>query len=92
MNPSFISLIGIMFGVLGANFIFFLNKSKYLGLTGSSIVGVFSSVLFIKIISHLVHLESNPSILLITLIFLGAFVVGFIFSFLTKKMLLKLKI
>jgi len=49
MNPSFISLIGIIFGILGANSILFWNKDKSLGITGNSIVGVYSSVLYIKI-------------------------------------------
>lgn len=92
MNPGFISLIGIMFGILGANSIFFLNKEKSLGLTGNSIVGVFSSVLFIKIIGHFFHLKSSSNILLVTIIFIGSFIVGLTFSYLTKKVLLKLKI
>jgi len=91
MNPSFISLIGILFGILGANSILFWNKKKSLGLIGNSIVGVYSSVLYIKFIGRIFNLKTNSDYLMIIIIFVGSFFVGLIFVYLTKKVLLKLK-
>lgn len=92
INPSFVSLIGIIFGFLGANSIILWNKNKSLGLTGNSIVGVFSSVLFIKIVGRLFHLELGANILVMVSILIGSFIVGLSFVLLTKKVLLKYNI
>ncbi len=93
MNPSFISLIGILFGILGANSILFWNKKKSIGLIGNSIVGVYSSVLYIKIVGRIFNLKtnSNSDYLMIIIIFVGSFIVSLIFVYLTKKVLLNLK-
>lgn len=92
MNPSFISLIGILFGILGANSIFLWSKNKSLGLAGNSIVGVFSSVLYIKIIGRIFHLKNNSNFLLVILIFIGSFIIGLSFVFFTKKVLIKFNV
>lgn len=48
MIASFISLISILFGIIGAIGVGWLYKEKSSGITGDTIIGVFSSVLFIK--------------------------------------------
>ena len=92
INPSFISLIGILFGILGGNSIYYWSKITSLGLTGNSIVGVFSSVLYIKTIGRVFHLGSHSSFLIIGSIFIGSYIVGLVFVVLTKKVLSKFDI
>ncbi|MDG4950957.1 hypothetical protein NLM59_08470 [Weeksellaceae bacterium KMM 9724] len=48
MIASFISLAGILMGILGSNFTGLILKKYSLGLTGNTILGVFGSILFIK--------------------------------------------
>ncbi|MDG4946420.1 hypothetical protein NMK71_08340 [Weeksellaceae bacterium KMM 9713] len=48
MIASFISLAGILMGILGSNFTGLAVKKYSLGLTGNTILGVFGSILFIK--------------------------------------------
>ncbi len=87
INSGFVSLISILFGILGANSISLWSKNNSLGLTGNSIVGVFSSVLYIKTIKHIFHFKNNSIFLL--LIFIGSFIIGLAFVFFTKKALIK---
>jgi uncharacterized membrane protein YeaQ/YmgE (transglycosylase-associated protein family) len=90
MNPSFISLIGILFGVLGANSIFFINKKRSFGITGNSIIGVFSSVFFIKTLGKLFHLFLDLKLLSLVIFFIGSFIIGYICVLLSKKFLCNL--
>ena len=48
MTETSISLLSILFGILGANGYSYFVSKKPIGLTGASIGGVFGSALFIK--------------------------------------------
>ncbi|MDX1272266.1 hypothetical protein [Bizionia paragorgiae] len=48
MTATLISLISIVFGIIGANSFAALNKKYSFGLIGNTIAGVFGSILFIK--------------------------------------------
>jgi len=48
MNEGFIALLSIFFGIIGANSIVIFRKESSLALKGNTLVGVFSSVFFIK--------------------------------------------
>lgn len=53
MIASFISLAGILMGILGSNFTGICLKRYSMGLTGNTILGVFGGVLFIKSLGRL---------------------------------------
>ena len=48
MTATLISLISIVFGIIGANGIAYIYKSRSFGFIGNTIAGVFGSILFIK--------------------------------------------
>lgn len=48
MTATLISLISIVFGIIGANGITLFYKERSFGFVGNTIAGVFGSVLFIK--------------------------------------------
>ena len=48
MNEGLISLLSILFGIVGANSIIFFRQESSLALKGNTLVGVFASVFFIK--------------------------------------------
>jgi len=48
MTATLISLISIVFGIIGANGIALIYKSRSFGFIGNTIAGVFGSILLIK--------------------------------------------
>ena len=48
MTETFISLISILIGIIGANTIGFISKKYSFGMIGNTIAGVFGSILLIK--------------------------------------------
>ncbi len=53
MLHSLISLLSILFGIVGANVLGKVFKRYSLGFTANSILGVFGSILFIKTLGRL---------------------------------------
>lgn len=53
MTESFLSLLSIVFGIIGSNLIAFIYKKYSFGLIGNTIIGVFGSVFVIKLFSRL---------------------------------------
>lgn len=53
MTETSISLLSILFGILGAVLLGFLSSKHSLGLTGNAIAGVFGSILLLKSIGRL---------------------------------------
>ena len=80
MIASFISLAGILMGILGANFTGICLKRYSIGLTGNTILGVFGGILFIK---SLGRLGFSPKLIMETgtvdyLLLLINFIVSFV--------------
>lgn len=48
MTETSISLLSIVFGIVGANFVGIAFQKHSLGITGNTLTGVFGSVFFIK--------------------------------------------
>ena len=53
MTGTLISLISILFGIIGANFTGLICKKYSFGFLGNTIVGVFGSILVIKLFGRL---------------------------------------
>ncbi len=53
MTETIISLLSIVFGIVGANLTGVISKRHTFGITGNTIAGVFGSVLFIKSVGRL---------------------------------------
>ena len=53
MTGTLISLISILFGIIGANFISLIFKKYSFGFLGNTIIGVFGSILVIKLFGRL---------------------------------------
>lgn len=53
MTGTLISLISVFIGILGANFFGVFNKKYSFGFTGNTLIGVFGSILFIKLFGRL---------------------------------------
>ena len=52
MTASFISLLSILIGIIAANCAGKINKKISFGFTGNTILGVFGSVFFIKLLGR----------------------------------------
>ncbi|APZ45353.1 hypothetical protein BW723_03120 [Polaribacter reichenbachii] len=53
MTGTLISLISIFIGIIGANFFGYFKKKYSFGFTGNTLIGVFGSILFIKLFGRL---------------------------------------
>ncbi|MBU3010949.1 hypothetical protein KO506_06015 [Polaribacter vadi] len=53
MTGTLISLISVFIGILGANLFGFFKKKYSFGFTGNTLIGVFGSILFIKVFGRL---------------------------------------
>lgn len=53
MTGTLISLISIFIGIIAANVFGYFNKTYSFGFTGNTLVGVFGSILFIKMFGRL---------------------------------------
>lgn len=53
MTGTLISLISVFIGILGANLFGVFNKKYSFGFTGNTLIGVFGSILFIKLFGRL---------------------------------------
>jgi hypothetical protein len=79
MTQTLISLLNIIFGLLGANILALAYKKYSLGFTGNTISGVFGSVLFVKSFSRLglsIPLSGDMDLTLIIVNFLLSFLAG----------------
>ena len=97
MIASFISLAGILMGILGSNFTGLALKKYSMGLTGNTILGVFGGVLFIKSLGRLgfspkLIMESGSvDYLLLLLNFMVSFIGGGLFLILISLIKNKLE-
>lgn len=61
MTDTLISLISILFGIIGANSTEYIFKKYSFGITGNTIASVFGSVFLIKSVEHYFKKgNSNP--------------------------------
>ncbi|TYB77335.1 hypothetical protein ES677_00990 [Bizionia gelidisalsuginis] len=80
MTATLISLISIVFGILGANGIAIRYKNRSFGFIGNTIAGVFGSILLIKSFGRL---GFNPqTIVIIDTVSLPLFAINCVVSFL----------
>ncbi len=93
MNEGLIALLSIFFGILGANSIVFFRKESSLALKGNTLVGVFSSVFFVKSFGRLgfnpsaIVADHGDQIWLLTINLLVSFFSGLLGVLLAQKVI-----
>lgn len=96
MNPSLIAILSIFIGIIGANLSPILFSKKMFGFAGNTIVGVFGSVFFTKILGRF---GLNPKFIfkegilhydLLFFNFIISFIGALLFVFLLKRILQKI--
>ena len=95
MLESLIALLGIFFGIIGANLFASIAPDKSLGFTANTLIGVFGSVFFIKSFGRLgfsppaIVQNGNMDLILLatnlSVSFFGAILFLLLFRFVTRK-------
>jgi len=93
MNESLISLLGIFLGIIGANLITFISNKHSFSFTGNTIIGVFGSVFFTKLIGRfginpfIIANNNNLKVDLLIIYLSISLIGGFLIVIIIKKIL-----
>jgi len=97
MTTTLISLISILIGILGANITGYIFKKYSFGISGNTIIGVFGSIFFTKIISRFgiqpfaISVNSSFNLNLFITYLLFSIFGAIVFLIIAKKTVIKIK-